>query len=540
MHSLHFAALLSGLALAVPASAQTSVPIASEQVGGFFERPVQVGAPERDARLFVAEQYTGLLKIVEEGVQLPAPFLDLSASLDPAATQQQGLLGFAFHPRYADNGYLFVHYTDLAGDNVIVRYQVSAGDANVIDASTATTVLTLSQPLVDHNGGRIAFGPDGYLYIGIGDGGGVNDPLCAGQDLSTLLGKVLRIDVNAIDSTGSYAIPAGNPFVGVAGAREEIWHYGFRQPWRFGFDRSSGDMYIGEVGEEDWEEVNFAPAAMGGINFGWQVLEHTICTAIDTLTFCDPSLPACDDSGYTEAIAAYPHDFENWGCAIIGGVPYRGEAIPALKGTYFFADYCTTRVWSFDFDGVAASELEERTSELVTASNILTFSSIDEDGFGELYLTSQAGAILKIVDPAGAAPTPSLVSKWDQISLTDGGSQELFINADPALAGQAYLVLGSRTGTVPGTPVDGFLLPLNLDMYTTNSALNAGTAPWVNTLGLLDADGQGQARIAIPAGASTPALIGLELNHAYVVIDVAGPIPSVTFASNATSLTLLP
>ncbi len=514
--------------------------MASQQIGGFFDRPVQVGAPERDARLFVAEQYTGLLKIVEDGVQLPAPFLDLGPQLDPQATQQQGFLGFAFHPRYVDNGYLFVHYTDLAGDNVVRRFQVSASDPNVIDDSTATTVLTLSQPLVDHNGGRIAFGPDGMLYIGIGDGGGVNDPLCAGQDTSTLLGKVLRIDVDAIDATGSYAIPPTNPFVGVPGAAEEIWQLGFRQPWRFGFDRSAGDLYIGEVGEETFEEVNFAPVATGGLNYGWQVLEHTLCTAVDTLSFCDPTLPPCDDAGYTPAIAAYPHDFDTWGCAIIGGTVYRGQDIPSLQGTYFFADYCTTRVWSFEFDGATASPIVERTSELVTAPNILTFSSIDEDGFGELYLTSQAGYVLKIVDPNGAAPGLPLVSKWDRISLTDGGDHELFLDAGEGLAGQAYFVLGSRSGTSPGTPVEGVVLPLNVDAYTTNSALNAGLAPWINTLGLLDGQGRAAARIEIPPGASTPALIGLVLNHAYVTLDVAAPVPAVTSASNATALELLP
>lgn len=522
------------------AALQTSPTLASQQVGGFFERPVQVGAPERDPRLFVAEQYTGLIKILEDGIELPAPFLDLGSLLDPQATQQQGFLGFAFHPRYADNGYLFVHYTDLAGDNVIARYQVSASDPNVIDVSTAVSVLTISQPLVDHNGGRIAFGPDGLLYIGIGDGGGVNDPLCAAQDETTLLGKVLRIDVDAIDATGSYGIPPSNPLVGVPGAAEEIWQLGFRQPWRFGFDRSTGDLYIGEVGEEDFEEVNFAPMATGGINYGWQVLEHTLCTAVDTLSFCNPALPGCDDPLYTGAIAAYPHDFDVWGCAIIGGTVYRGEAIPDLQGTYFFADFCTTRVWSFEFDGTTASPITERTAELVTAPNILTFASIDEDGFGELYLTSQAGFVLKIVDPNGAAPTPPLVSKWDRISLTDGGAHELFLDAGESLAGQAYFVLGSRTGTSPGTPVDGFVLPLNFDAYTTNSALNAGLSPWVGTVGLLDGQGRAEARIEVPPGASTPALIGLVLNHAYVTLDVASAAPAVSSVSNAATLELLP
>jgi hypothetical protein len=170
----------------------------------------------------------------------------------------------------------------------------------------------------------------------------------------------------------------------------------------------------------------------------------------------------------------------------------------------------------------------------------LTFSSIDEDGFGELYLTSQAGYVLKIVDPNGAAPGLPLVSKWDRISLTDGGDHELFLDAGEGLAGQAYFVLGSRSGTSPGTPVEGVVLPLNVDAYTTNSALNAGLAPWINTLGLLDGQGRAAARIEIPPGASTPALIGLVLNHAYVTLDVAAPVPAVTSASNATALELLP
>lgn len=522
------------------ATLQSAPTLASQQVGGFFDRPVQVGAPERDPRLFVAEQYTGLIKILEEGVELPAPFLDLGPMLDPSASQQQGLLSFAFHPRYAENGYLFVHYTDLAGDNVIARYSVSDSDPNVIDVSTAINVLAVSQPLVDHNGGRIAFGPDGFLYIGIGDGGGVNDPLCAAQDESTLLGKVLRIDVDAIDATGSYAIPPSNPYFGVPGTAGEIWQLGLRQPWRFGFDRSTGDLYIGDVGEEDFEEVDFAPFATGGINFGWQVLEHTLCTGVDTLSFCNPSLPGCDVPLYTGAIAAYPHDFDVWGCAIIGGAVYRGEAIPELQGAYFFADYCTARVWSLHYDGVTASPVMERTAELMTVPNILTLASIDEGGFGELYLTSPEGFILKVVDPGGAALPQPLVSKWDQISLADGGDHELFLDAGESFAGQAYFVLGSRTGTEPGTPVDSFVLPLNFDAYTASSAINAGLAPWVGTVGLLDAEGRGRARIEVPSGFVAPALIGLVLNHAYVTLDVSARGGAVSSVSNASALTLLP
>ena len=244
------------------------------RIAGGFDRPLYVThAGDGSKRLFVVEQ-GGRILVLEEGAKSPALFLEVSHLISPVALTgeytERGLLGLAFHPDYANSGKFFIHYTDLKGDTVIAQYRVSPDNPDKADAASAKVVFQLPQPDSIHNGGQIAFGPDGYLYIALGDGGPQNDPLGAGQNRRILLGAILRIDV---DSDPPYNIPTDNPFVGDDRARDEIWSYGFRNPWRFSFDRATGDMYIGDVGKSRWEEVNFQSAASaGGENYGWSVL----------------------------------------------------------------------------------------------------------------------------------------------------------------------------------------------------------------------------------------------------------------------------
>jgi len=336
-----------------------------------------------DERLFVLEQ-VGLIRIVENGRLLDQPFLDITDRVG-SFSSEQGLLGLAFHPDYATEdammaGQFFVNYTDYSGNSHISRFTVMADDPYRADPRSEVEYLAQEQPYPNHNGGSLAFGPDGYLYAGLGDGGSANDPLLAGQDLSTLLGKVLRLDV---DSTAdAYAIPADNPFIDTPEARPEIWAYGLRNPWRFSFDRETGDFYIADVGQNMWEEINFQPTAdPGGENYGWNIMEGSHCFEADT----------CDQTGLTLPIFDYDH---SQGCSVTGGYVYRGQMYPDLWGNYFVSDYCSGIIWRLfpQADGWLADAI------LDTDHTISTFG---EDVNGELYVVNYwSGAIYRIA-PAG-------------------------------------------------------------------------------------------------------------------------------------------
>lgn len=350
--------------------------LALETVATGFDFPLLATAPDGDARLFVVEK-GGAVKIVKGGTVLPTSFLDVSSLVSTGS--EQGLLGLAFDPQYGANGRFFVSYTNPSGDNVLASYQVS-GNPDVADATSGVIRLTVDQPQGNHNGGHVAFGPDGYLYMGIGDGGGAGDPDGHGQDRSDLLGSILRLDVSA--STG-YAVPASNPFVGMAGMRGELWNWGLRNPWRFSFDRSTGDLYIGDVGQGEREEIDVATASSGGgsgANYGWNIMEGTRCY--------DAS--SCDQSGLVLPVLDYTHDD---GCSVSGGYVYRGTAIPDLVGTYFYADYCEGWVRSFRYSGGQASE-KGAWSDLAPGGKIPGFG---EDGMGELYVLAGSG-VYRIVE----------------------------------------------------------------------------------------------------------------------------------------------
>jgi hypothetical protein len=303
-----------------------------------------------------------------------------------STASEQGLLGMAFHPDYANNGYFFVNYTNSGGSTVIARYQVSGSNPNVASPSSATTVMTISQPYTNHNGGCIQFGPDGYLWIGTGDGGSGGDPGNRAQDITgQLLGKMLRINVDSLP----YTIPASNPFVGTTGD-DEIYSYGWRNPWRFSFDSLTGDFYSADVGQNAWEEVDVVGGSDGiGGNFGWRCYEgdHTYntsgCPSSSTMIF---------------PVHEYAQGGSPYRCSITGGVVYRGSEIPDLQGTYFFGDYCSNQIWSFVWDGGdGINSLQDRTSELApNAGSIASISSFGEDADGNIYICDLGGEVFVI------------------------------------------------------------------------------------------------------------------------------------------------
>lgn len=374
--------------------------IAAKRVASGLNRPVYVTTPPGDTeRLFIVEQHTGRIKILnlDTGVVNATPFLDIDGL---ATGNEQGLLGLAFDPDYAVNGFFYVNFTETNGSTNIRRYQVSAGNPDVADAATTMTVMTYAQPFSNHNGGWLGFGPDGFLYICAGDGGSGDDPGNRAQDITNQrLGKMMRIDVHGddfpADTTRNYAIPPDNPFVGTTGD-DEIWAYGLRNPWRVSFDRLTGDLYIADVGQNQREEINFQPASStGGENYGWRVMEGTRCN------FPNDPLP-CNDPSFTPPIHEYSHTgAPDGGFSITGGYIYRGP-IAQLQGIYFFADYVSNQIWSFRFDGVNKTDFVNRTAELAAdAGSVQSISSFGEDNSGNLYIVSLDGEVFKLVCKSG-------------------------------------------------------------------------------------------------------------------------------------------
>ena len=346
-----------------------------------LERPVAVrAAGDGSQRLFVIEQPGRILIIDSDGLR-PTPFLDIVDRVRDASNEQ-GLLGLAFHPEYASNGRFFVNYTDLTGDTTVAEFNRSEGDANWSDPTSEAIVMTIQQPFSNHNGGDLAFGPEGFLWIATGDGGSGGDPQGNGQNTETLLGKLLRIDV---DSGSTYTIPPDNPFVDDTQLRDEIWALGLRNPWRFSFDRSTGDLYIGDVGQGSIEEINFeARTDAGGRNYGWNTMEGSRCFGSSN----------CSTEGLILPAAEYSHA---QGCSVTGGYVYRGSRFPALRGLYLYGDFCTGTVW--------ALAQEDGTSAVVGQTG-LSISSFGEDESGELYITDLRAGSVYLVTGRAKSPAP--------------------------------------------------------------------------------------------------------------------------------------
>jgi glucose/arabinose dehydrogenase len=357
-------------------------------------------AGDGSGRVFIVEQ-AGRIRIVRDGTLKPTPFLDLSsAGTDRVlCCGEQGLLSVAFPPGFASKGYFYVNYTRKPdGATVVARYWLGE-DPDLADPDSEQVILTIEQPFANHNGGQLAFGPDGYLYIGMGDGGSGGDPLGHAQDPASLLGKLLRTDVELdvhgpspsspapgpyvlflpmVLSSGTvpYVVPPDNPFVGVSGYRSVIWALGVRNPWRFSFDRVTGDLYIGDVGQGAYQEVDFqAASSPGGENYGWNIMEGLHCY----------NAASCDTSGLTLPVAEYSHGTgDNTGCSITGGFVSRGLSNPGLQGIYFFADYCQGRLWGLQYSGGVWE-----TSLLLDSS--YTITTFGEDQAGELFVADYAG-----------------------------------------------------------------------------------------------------------------------------------------------------
>ncbi|MBI5431606.1 MAG: PQQ-dependent sugar dehydrogenase [Planctomycetes bacterium] len=417
--------VLAGLVALVTAGSAIAqkVPLDTIRVANGLASPVYCTAPPGDTtRLFIVER-GGDIEILKNGAINATSFLDITTLLTSGG-QEQGLLGLAFDPNYATNGFFYVNYT-RTGDaaTMVVRFTVSA-NPDLADAASAVTIEgPIAQPQSNHNGGCLQFGPDGYLYVGMGDGGNFNDTgaghtatIGNAQDGTTLLGKLLRLDVN---NPPTY-IPATNPYVSDPNVLDEIWAFGVRNPWRFSFDRTTGDMYIGDVGQGAREEVSFEPAGFaGGANYGWRCMEGFNCTG---LAGC-----VCNGVGITLPIKDYGHTSGQ--CSITGGYVYRGADLCGFDGTYFYADYCAGRIWTLKYSGGTVSEFTDRTAELAPGGglSIASISSFGEDGAGELYICDLGGEVFKVV------PSVTLVdcnqnTVQDACDIANGTSQD--VNAD--------------------------------------------------------------------------------------------------------------
>ena len=374
-------------------------------MSGFADPLFVTAAPNDTSRLFVVEQ-GGTIRIIKNGIKLTRPFINIT-SLVLSNSSERGLLGLAFHPNFATNRYFYVDYTrQTDGATVIARYQCSATDPDSAVVTSDSIFLTIPQPYANHNGGMLAFGPnDGYLYVGMGDGGSGGDPENRAQDSTVLLGKILRLDVDRANGT---LIPNSNPFVGRAGWRGEIWAYGVRNPWRFSFDRANGDLYIADVGQGAWEEVDYQPASStGGENYGWRLKEGTHC--YNPSTNCDPG-------GLTDPVYEYGHTSGR--CSITGGYVYRGCAIPDLNGTYFFGDYCSGNIYSFTKNAGGIATFTDHTTELGSLG--MSISSFGQDAAGEIYIVDYSGSIYKIVPngtPSQCNATPCCEGTTGNVNL---------------------------------------------------------------------------------------------------------------------------
>jgi len=377
------------LGLLIPAA---QAQVKTVRVASGLSAPVAaVSAPGDFERLYIVEQTAGRIRVLKNGVLQPvgSPFLNIFAKIT-AAGQEQGLLGMAFHPLYPAAPYIFVNYTRTGdGATVIERYTVTNPDTATTTGSVP--LKTIGQPQSNHNGGCLQFGPDGYLYVGMGDGGNFNDTGTGhavggnAQSGTTLLGKMLRLDV---DAPPNY-IPASNPFVGDPNVLDEVWAMGVRNPWRFSFDKATGDMYIGDVGQDAVEEIDFEPAGFaGGANYGWRCMEGLNCTGLSGCTCNAPTL--------TLPVHTYTHGS---GCSVTGGHVYRGCAIPAIAGRYYFADYCANTIWSFKIVGGAVTSFQNDTALLAPGGglSIGAISSFGEDQFGEVYICDRGGEVFKLV-----------------------------------------------------------------------------------------------------------------------------------------------
>ena len=373
-----------------------------ELIATDFDKPIYVTSHPKNSNIIYVVEQEGYIWSFEYATKIEKVFLDLSDRIHKPVFpgDERGLLGFAFDPNYHVNGFIYINYNDKEGNTVISRLTCLNDNNNGLkypDVNTEIIMMKFKQPYSNHNGGHLAFGPDGFLYISVGDGGSAGDPENRAQDLTNVFGTILRIQ--PIDD-GSYNVPYSNPFINNDMFKNEIWTYGLRNVWRFSFDRLSGDMYLGDVGQNSWEEINYIKYGNNdGINFGWNIMEASSCFKDD-----------CTDSLYTYPVFEYPNDAKYirtlfglkhknvHGCSVTGGYVYRGKDIPSIYGKYIFGDYCTGKIWSFSLDNYEIHDFVDHTSELLSSINKKKFylSSFGETLDGEILLVDYNGSIYKL------------------------------------------------------------------------------------------------------------------------------------------------
>jgi glucose/arabinose dehydrogenase len=496
--------LIAAAIVAAPAHAQlcsgiseaSDTPLTTVLFASGFVRPLFVTAPPGDpSRVLVVEQ-DGTVRLFKDGVAQATPFLDITSlarSPVDGGGDEEGLLGLAFDPAYATSGFFFVYHTNAASNNVVARYARSA-NPDVADPASRSEVITFSHPTqTNHNGGMIGFGPvDGYLYIATGDGGSFCDPNGNAQNGLSNLGKLHRIDVDPLP----YTIPADNPFVSNAAFNDEIWAYGLRNPYRWSFDRANGDLYIGDVGQGTWEEIDVtaAPDAGRGANFGWDRYEGTAC----------PN-PSCGSQGsctipsYVPPVLQYSSASPNPECSVTGGYVYRGCRMPALRGTYFYADYCSGKLSSFVMSGGVPTNQLNRTAELAPGGGLVIddVTSWGEDARGEIYVVDRAGEVFKVVpvlsnlEVSGEGASSFTLSRagdwsWEDLKLT---------SSHPIVEYQVYRSVGNGSGSFDcirrqagtvwagGDPNDPTAGGLYSYVVTATNAAGTRTSPGTSTSG---------------------------------------------------------
>jgi len=492
-------AMGSALCVATPDLMAGATPLTSVRIASGLSRPLYVThIPGDYSRIFIVEQRGNpaanqariMVYNLNTNTLNATPFL-----VSPTVTtgSEQGLLGLAFHPDYMTNGKFYINYTNSTGATQIAQYTDANVNNDVYDAGSVTSVLLIAQPFSNHNGGWISFGPDGYLYIATGDGGSANDPGNRAQNVNDLLGKMLRIDV---DSGFPYSSPSDNPFFGATNGRDEIWHIGLRNPWRNSFDRETGNLYIGDVGQDAWEEISFqlanTPGTLpgqsgyqGGKNFGWRCMEGLNCTGLSGCT--------CNATNLTLPIHTYSNNISG-NCAVTGGYVYRGCAMPDMNGVYFFADYCSAQIWSFRYSPInGVTEFTSRTSELAPGGglSIGSIAGFGEDAYGEIYICDLGGEVFKII-PAAPAPGPDCNSngRRDACDILANPSLDLNGNGvldscEPPFEGPTLLSPQDDAVGVSVTPTLDWTDTGNTTSYRVEVDDNADfSSPEVNVAGL--------------------------------------------------------
>ena len=372
--------------------------IQAEKITDLLDKPIYATSIMLDAEIIFVVEQDGLIKLIKDLELAETPFLDITDRVQTPfyPGDERGLLGFALDPEFKKNGFFYVNYVDQNNTSIISRF---SSTNLVTNKSTERYILKVEQPYSNHNGGHLAFGPDGYLYISLGDGGSAGDPEGRGQNLNSLLGKILRIE----PKENSYEIPLDNPFYNTDNsAKKEIWHSGLRNVWRFSFDRLNGDMYMGDVGQNNWEEINYQESNQKGINYGWNIMEGKHCfnpeVSCDSLLYEHPIYEYPNNANYIKTLIGLKQANRD-GCSVTGGYVYRGDKMPEMYGRYIFGDYCTGKVWSFSNINGLIQNFKDHTADITKSMGEKSFylSSFGEDYNGELFLINYNGSLYRII-----------------------------------------------------------------------------------------------------------------------------------------------